>query len=131
MMRKTVLPLLLSTIWISVSEFVRNEFIVKSYWIEHYEKLGIKFPSEPVNGAFWAIWSLFYAISIFIVSKKFNLIQTTFLSWFFGFVLMWIVVWNMGVFPPSILVFALPLSLIEAFLAGYIIKRLSYHKDIE
>jgi hypothetical protein len=131
MMRKTVLPLLLSTIWISVSEFVRNEFIVKSYWIEHYEKLGITFPSEPVNGAFWGIWSLFYAISIFIVSKKFNLIQTTFLSWFFGFVLMWIVVWNMGVFPPSILVFALPLSLIEAFLAGYIIKRLSYHKDIE
>ena len=124
-MKKTVLPILLATIWISISEFVRNEFILKSYWTGHYEKLGLAFPSDPINGAVWGLWSLCFAIAIFIISKKFSLLQTTFLSWFVGFVLMWIVVWNMDVLPSGLLVFAIPLSLFESFLASYIIKKFS------
>ena len=124
-MKKTVLPILLATIWISVSEFVRNEFIAKSYWTGHYEKLGLVFPAEPVNGAIWGLWSLLFAIAIFIISKKFSLLQTTFLSWFVGFVLMWVVAWNLGVLPVGILIIAVPLSLLEAFVASFIIKKLS------
>ena len=128
-MKRTILPVLLATIWISISEFVRNEFIVKSFWIKHYEKLGLVFPSEPVNGAVWGIWSLCFAITIFILAKKFTLLQTTFLSWFVGFVLMWIVIWNMSVLPIGILLFAVPLSLLEAFLASLIIKMLTKRLD--
>jgi hypothetical protein len=124
-MKKTILSILLATVWISLSEFVRNELIVKSYWTGHYEKLGLVFPSEPVNGAIWGLWSLLFAIAIFIISKKFTLIQTTFLSWFVGFVLMWVVTWNLGVLPIGILLIAVPLSLLEAFLASVIIKKLS------
>jgi hypothetical protein len=124
-MKKTVLPILLATVWISISEFARNEFILKSYWTEHYEKLGLVFPSQPINGAVWGIWSLLFAISIFIISKKFTLWQTTFLSWLTGFVFMWFVIGNLGVLPFAILVFAVPLSLLEAFLATFIIKKLS------
>ena len=124
-MKKTILPILLATIWISISEFVRNEFIAKSYWTEHYEKLGLVFPAEPVNGAVWGLWSLLFALTIFIISKKFSLLQTTFLSWFVGFVLMWIVAWNLSVLPVGILVIAVPLSLLEAFVASVIIKKLS------
>ena len=126
-MKKTVLPILLSTIWISLSEFARNELIFKSYWTDHYEKLGLVFPSEPINGAVWGIWSMCFAIAIFIIAKKFSLIQTTLLSWFVGFVLMWIVTWNMGVFPIGLLLFAVPLSLLETIVAGLIIKRLTRH----
>ena len=124
-MKKTVLPIFLATVWISISEFVRNEFIVKSYWTGHYEKLGLVFPAEPVNGAVWGLWSLLFAIAIFIISKKFTLIQTTFLSWFVGFVLMWVVAWNLSVLPVGILFIAVPLSLLEAFVASLIIKKLS------
>ncbi|HSO86331.1 MAG TPA: hypothetical protein VLQ91_07265 [Draconibacterium sp.] len=124
-MRRTVLPVVLATVWISISEFVRNEFIVKSYWTSHYEKLGLVFPAEPVNGAVWGLWSLLFAIAIFIISKKFTLIQTTFLSWFVGFVLMWVVAWNLSVLPVGILFIAVPLSLLEAFVASLIIKKLS------
>jgi hypothetical protein len=124
-LKKTVFPILVSTIWISISEFVRNEFLVKSYWTEHYKSLGLVFPSEPINGAVWGFWSLCFAIAIFIISKKFKLLQTTLLSWFVGFVLMWIVVFNMSVFPIGILIFAIPLSLLEAYLASLIIKKLS------
>ena len=128
-LKKTVFPILLATIWISISEFIRNEFIVKSYWTGHYEKLGLVFPSEPINGAVWGIWSLCFAISIFILAKKFSLLQTAILSWFVGFVLMWIVIWNMSVLPTRLLLFAVPLSLLEAFLASFIIKKLTGSKE--
>jgi hypothetical protein len=124
-LRKTILPILLATIWISVSEFVRNQFLVKEYWEKHYQNLGLKFPSEPINGALWGVWSLLFAIAIFAIAKKFNMIQTTILSWFVAFVMMWFVIGNLGVLPYGILVYAIPLSLLESFIASYIIKKLS------
>ena len=122
---KQSLSILLATIWISLSEFVRNEFLVKSFWIKHYQELGLTFPSEPVNGAIWGIWSLLFAMTIYIIAKKFTLIQTTLLSWFVGFVLMWVVIGNLGVLPYGLLIYAVPLSLLEAFIATLIIKKLT------
>ncbi len=124
-MKNSVLAILLATLWISISEFVRNEFLVKSFWNEHYSELGLVFPSEPINGAVWGIWSFGFAIAIFIIARKFSLMQTTFLAWFVGFLLMWIVAWNLMVLPLGLLVFAVPLSLLEAFVASLIIKKLS------
>lgn len=124
MFRYTLLPVLAATSWISLSEFVRNEFILKTYWTAHYDSLGQVFPSEPINGAVWGIWSLCLAIAIYTISRKFNLFQTFLLSWFIGFVLMWLVVGNLGVLPYSILPVAIPLSLLEAFLASWIVTKL-------
>ena len=122
--RKTFFPVLLATMWISISEFVRNQVLLKSYWIKHYEKLGLVFPTKPINGAIWGLWSMLFAIAIFIISKKFSLVQTTLLSWFIGFVLMWVVIGNMGVLPDGLLYAAIPLSLLEAFVASFIVKKL-------
>ena len=123
-LKSTILPILLATIWISISEFARNEFLVKSYWTDHYKELGLIFPSEPVNGAIWGVWSLLFAIAIFIISKKFTLWQTTLLSWFVGFVMMWVVIGNLGVLPYGLLLYAIPLSFLEAFVAVLIIKKI-------
>jgi hypothetical protein len=125
LIKKPIFPILLATIWISISEFVRNQVIVTSYWTKHYQGLGLKFPSEPINGAVWGIWSLLFAIAIFIMAKKFTMIQTTFLSWFTGFVLMWVVIGNLGVLPYGLLWYAIPLSILEAFIATLIIKKLT------
>jgi hypothetical protein len=122
-LKKTMLPVLLATIWISISEFVRNEFLIKSYWTDHYENMGLIFPSEPINGAIWGIWSFCFAISIYIIAQKFTLLQTTFIAWFVGFVFMWLVIGNMNVLPFGILPFAVPLSILEAFVASLIIKK--------
>jgi hypothetical protein len=121
--KKTLLPVLLATVWISISEFVRNEFLLKSFWTKHYESLGLIFPSQPINGAVWGLWSLLFAISIFIFSKKFSLWQTTFLAWFVGFVFMWVVIWNLGVLPLNLLFAAVPLSMLESFVASWIINK--------
>jgi hypothetical protein len=120
--RKTVLPVLFAAIWISISEFARNEFLLKKYWTRHYDSLGLVFPDGAMNGMFWGLWSLLLALFIWIISKKYDLIKTTFLAWLVGFVLMWIVIWNLGVLPAGILIFAVPLSLLEAFLAALIIR---------
>lgn len=124
-LKKVIFPIVVATVWISISEFVRNEILVKSDWVEHYQQLGLVFPSEPVNGAMWGVWSLCLAIAIFVIAKKFSLMQTTLLAWFVGFVLMWLVIWNLNVLPVTILVFAVPLSLLEVFLASFIIKKMT------
>jgi len=110
LIKKTILPVFLATIWISISEFARNEFLLKSFWTKHYQDLGRDFPSAPINGAAWGIWSLFFAVAIFIIAKKFSVLQTTFLSWFLAFVMMWVVVGNLGVLPYGLLLYAIPLT---------------------
>ncbi|WP_288373440.1 hypothetical protein [uncultured Algoriphagus sp.] len=125
MFKKYFLPILLSGIWISISEFARNEFLLKSQWTEHYQSMGLEFPSEPINGAVWGIWSFVFAACIFVISRRFSLWETTFLSWVTGFVLMWLVTGNMDVLPFGILYAAIPLSLLECFLATWIINRFS------
>jgi hypothetical protein len=113
-----------ATVWISLSEFVRNQFLVSSYWVKHYEGLGLSFPSSPVNGAVWGIWSLVFAIVIFAVSRKFGFLQTFVLAWVVGFLMMWLVIGNLGVLPFGILPYAVPLSILEAAIATLLVKRL-------
>lgn len=126
--KKVVFPILLATVWISISEFVRNEFLLKHYWTDHYSNLELVFPSEPVNGAVWGIWSLVFAIVIFIISLKFSFWQTVGITWIAGFVLMWLVAGNMAVLPFGILYFAIPLSLLEVVIATLIIFKISFRK---
>jgi hypothetical protein len=123
--KRTILPILLATIWICLSEFIRNEFLVKSFWIRHYQDLGLVFPSKPVNGVLWGVWSLLFAVAVYILAKKFTLLQTTFLSWFVACVMMWVVIGNLGVLPYGLLVYAIPLSILESLVATFIVKAFS------
>jgi hypothetical protein len=125
MFKKTVLPVFLAWVWVSLSEFVRNQFLFKSYWTGHYAKLGLVFPSNLINGALWGLWALLFAVAVFIIAGKFTLVQTTLLSWFVGFVFMWVVIGNLGVLPYGLLTFAVPLSLVEAFVAALIVKKMA------
>ncbi|MBX7109442.1 MAG: hypothetical protein K1X61_12400 [Chitinophagales bacterium] len=125
LIRRTILPILLAAAWITVSEFLRNTFLLHDYWMAHYRELGLNFPESTLNGVVWGGWSLCFAIVIYFVSGKFSLLHTTLLSWFAGFVLMWVVTGNLGVLPFGILPVAIPLSLLEAFVASVIIKKSS------
>jgi len=120
---KKVIALLSATLWIGISEFIRNQFLLKQFWIDHYKSLGLVFPLEPVNGAIWGIWSVMFAVLILILAQKFSLIQTALISWFAAFIMMWVTIGNLMVLPFGILWYAVPLSLLEAFLAAWIIKK--------
>ena len=121
---RIIITVLLTTIWISISEFVRNEFLVKTLWTDHYGRIGLTFPSEPVNGAVWGLWSLLFAILIFILARKFTLLQTTLIGWLAGFAMMWVAIGNLGVLPFRLLIYAIPLSFLESFIASYITRKL-------
>ncbi|MEI8324604.1 MAG: hypothetical protein WCH44_04430 [Betaproteobacteria bacterium] len=117
---RNILAVLLASVWINASEFFRNEVLLKSHWVAHYQSLGLVFPSAPLNGALWVAWGFLFAVALFLISRKFGLLQTAFIGWLSGFVLMWVVTWNLNVLPSSILVYAVPLSLLEAFVAAAI-----------
>jgi hypothetical protein len=116
---------MLTGIWVNASEFFRNEILLKTYWVDHYRSLGMTFPSEPKNGMIWVAWGFLFATAIYLISTKFNLLQTALISWFMAFVLMWVVVWNLNVLPNTIFIYAVPLSLLETFIGSYICKKIS------
>jgi hypothetical protein len=120
---RSIIAILLTGVWVNASEFFRNSVLLKQYWIAHYQSLGMTFPSEPVNGMMWIAWGFLFSVAIFWISRKFSLLHTTLISWFMGFVLMWFVAWNLQVLPVALLVYAVPLSLLEAFVGSCICVR--------
>lgn len=124
-MNKSLLTILVTGIWVNVSEFFRNELLFKSYWTNHYQSLGLTFPSQPINGALWGMWGFVFAGMIFMLSRQFSLLNTVIIGWVMGFVLMWITLWNLSVLPIGLLAYAVPLSLLEVLVAAYLCKRLA------
>ena len=122
---KNLLGILAATVWISLSEFVRNEWLLKHFWVNHYKGLGLEFPSAPVNGMIWGLWSFCLAIGIFYLLKRWSFWQSVAISWWMGFVMMWLVTGNMMVLPLGILFYAIPLSMLEVAVAAAILRKLS------
>lgn len=123
--RSPVVAILIATLWISASEFFRNQVLFTNLWVEHYKSLGLTFPAAPVNGFMWGVWSLVFASLTYAIAQRFSVWHTTLLAWTAGFVLMWLVIGNLDVLPVKLLVGAVPLSLLEAFVTAWIVKRLS------
>lgn len=121
---RPILAILAATVWISVNEFLRNQILLIEHWTGHYASMGLTFPGEPVNGAVWGLWSLCFAVAIFVLARRFNLLETAALAWIMGFVLMWLVIGNMAVLPFGILPYAIPWSMVEAFGAVWLVKKL-------
>lgn len=122
---KNFLPVALAGLWIIISEFIRNEFLLKNSWTAHYSSLGLKFVTLPINGIIWIVWSFVFAYLIYKLLQKFSFKETLVLSWLGGFVLMWITTYNLQVLPMGILLFAIPLSLLEVFVAEIIINKIT------
>ena len=122
--KKTIVPILLTGIWINIFETARWLLLIEDYWIEYYENLNLSFPVGPINGFIWLGWGFCFATIIFVLSKKFSLLQTTLLSWFAIFVMLWIVLFNINILPITILWIVIPMSLFETFIGALICKKL-------
>jgi len=122
-MKRTLLATLVAGIWINLSEFFRNEILLKPQWHAHYANMGSTFPSAPVNGALWVLWGGLLAAGLTALRTRFSFSGTFALGWMFGFALMWVVIGNLGVLPLGILPAAVPLSLLETGVAVFLIDR--------
>jgi hypothetical protein len=123
-MRKFILAVIASGIWISFSEFLRNELLFKSYWIGKYAGMGLQFPSSTINNALWGLWSFILAGAAAYLAKRLKFLETVVILWVLGFVLMWIVIGNLNVLPYGLLVIALPWSVVEVAVAVLIVKKI-------
>lgn len=116
------LKILAAGFWIVVSEFIRNEFLFKSYWVDHFNSLNLTFETLPINGLLWTVWSFGLAFLISKLLTKFSSRETIVIAWLTAFVLMWITAFNLQVLPLPLLIFAIPLSLFEVWIATLILK---------
>jgi len=121
--RKSIWQIVIVSIWINVSETLRWVLFSKPHLDSHYKSINIILPDNPINNVLWLIWGIIIAVMIFILSKKYTLVQTTFIIWVTVFVMHWIALWNSAVFPASILWVVVPLSFIEIFIGALICKR--------
>lgn len=123
-MKRAIGSTIAAGIWITLSEFLRNEFLFKSYWLEHFTSMGLPFETLPINGILWMVWSFILAYVIFSLLQKLSFIKAMFLSWIAAFLMMWIALYNLQVLPLNLLLFAIPLSIIEVAVAGLIIEKM-------
>ena len=121
---KSLWQVLLLAVWINLSETVRWVLYSQPKFETLYRNMGRELPNGPINGILWMIWGVLIACLVFILSKKFTLLQTTIITWVTVFVMIWIALWNYAILPLDILLVAAPLSLVEIFIAALISKKL-------
>ena len=61
----------LVAVWISISEFFRNQFLLSDLWVSHYKSMGLIFPATSTSGMIWGVWSLGFAVFIFFIFQKY------------------------------------------------------------
>lgn len=124
-MKRMVLAIAAAGIWMNISEFVRNELLIKQIWVDGFAKLGLAYPSEDINGAVWGIWSLIFVTMLAMACQRFDAIRATLILWVSAFPLLWLAMWNMGILPPGLLFWAAPWSLIEVYIAALICQSIN------
>ena len=124
MTKRKIAAVACAGLWITLSEFLRNEFLFKSFWVDHFRSLGLNFVTSPLNGQLWLVWSLMLAYVIFRMLEKFSFKEVLFISWLAAFVMMWITAYNLQVMPLGLLAIDVPLSILEIAVAQLIIIKL-------
>ena len=79
------LAVVASGMWMNLSEFIRNEFVIKHMWVKGFEEIGLSFPSAPVNGLVWVIWTFIFCAVLTALNMRFNALRSTIICWVTGF----------------------------------------------
>ena len=123
-MKRFWIAVVASGMWMNLSEFIRNEFVIKHMWIKGFEEIGLSFPSAPVNGLVWVIWTFIFCAVLTTLNMRFNALRSTIICWVTGFGLLLIAMWNIGILPKGILYWAVPWSFVEVYVAAFICNRI-------
>jgi len=130
-LKKAIWKILLVSIWINIFETLRWMLFAKPEIDMHFKAANLVLPNEPINNLLWLIWGIIIAVMIFIVSKKFKVLQTTFIVWITVYVMHWIALWNMAVLPLNILWLAVPLTFINVLVGALISKYFQRNEKLQ
>ena len=129
--KKAIWQILLVSLWINIFETLRWMLFARPYIDVHFKAANLVLPNEPINNILWLIWGIIIAVMIFIISKKFKVLQTTFIVWIIVYVMHWIALWNMAVLPINILWLAVPLTFINALVGALISKYFQSNEKLQ
>ena len=129
--QKAIWQILLVSLWINIFETLRWILFAKPDIDMHFKAANLVLPNEPINNLLWLIWGIIIAVMIFIVSKKFKVLQTTFIVWITVYVMHWIALWNMAVLPINILWLAVPLTFINVLVGALISKYFQSNEKLQ
>lgn len=128
--KKSIWQILIVSLWINIFETLRWLLFAKPDIDMHFRTANLVLPNEPLNNILWLIWGIMLAVMIFIISKKYKVLQTTFIVWITVYVLHWIALWNMAVLPINILWLAVPLTFINVLIGVLICKYFHNNEEI-
>ena len=74
-MKRFWIAVVASGMWMNLSEFIRNEFVIKHMWIKGFEEIGLSFPSAPVNDLVWVIWTFIFCAVLTTLNMRFNALK--------------------------------------------------------
>ena len=124
-MKKYIGATLAAGAWINLCEFLRNELVLKQQWLARYTSLGLEFPSAAVNGILWIAWGFLLGACIVALGRKLDRVESGIVVWTIAFPMMWIVAWNLGVLPLSLLPVAVPWSVVEVAVAVLVADKIA------
>jgi hypothetical protein len=119
--KNAIWHILIVSLWINIAETLRWLLYSKAYFLEHYQSLNLVLPFGPIYLILWLIWGILLSTIIYIISKKYTLLQTTVMIWIMAFLMVWITLFNLNVLPLSMLWLVIPLSFID-ILVGVLIS---------
>lgn len=129
-MKNQLLAIFIAGLWINLCEFLRNSVILHQQWLDKYNSLGLSFPETPINGSLWIVWGFLFAACIVALSGRHTFKATFLLSWSLGFLMMWIVIWNLNVLPISLLPVAVPWSMVEVLIAVILARKIAWKRSV-
>jgi hypothetical protein len=120
--KKAIWHVIIISIWINVAETIRWMVFAKPYFLSHTQKMNIEPPSGPLYLIIWLVWGVLLALFIYIISRKFSLIETTIIIWLSVYSGIWIMLFNLSLVTFPILVTIAAFCFIEIFFAALISK---------
>jgi hypothetical protein len=121
--KKAIWQILIVSLWINIFESLRWILFAKPDIDMHFKAANLVLPNGPINNILWLVWGIIIAVMIFIISKKYKVLQTTFIVWVTVYVMLWIALWNFAVLPIKILLLAVPLTFINVLVGALICNR--------
>ena len=127
--KKAIWQVIILSIWINVAETIRWIVFAKPYFISQYQKMNIEPPSGPLYLIIWFAWGVLLALLIYIISRKFSLIETTIIIWLSVYSGIWIMLFNLSLVTFPILFTIAAFCFIEIFVGSLISKY--FHNQIK
>jgi hypothetical protein len=127
--KKAIWQVIILSIWINAAETIRWIVFAKPYFISHYQKMNIEPPSGPLYLIIWFVWGVLLALLIYIISRKFSLIETTIIIWLSVYSGIWIMLFNLSLVTFQILFAIAAFCFIEIFIGSLISKY--FHNQVK